>query len=172
MQSAGRQQCTEVNKRRGTGGRCKEVVIVAASPTPQQTSEIPLKDPVSTIKATFLLAGEQGCTSAPQPGGSRRGEPTSGSPPSGGLSRLISNGGGGRVAEGGASPQHGSHHGRDGFPGVMELKLAPSTPPLPGYLFASSSSCSSGSVAAITTSHSAAAAILPPGPERRVGGRR
>lgn len=76
------------------------------------------------------------------------------------------------VAEGGASPQQGLHHGSDGFPGVTELKFTPSTPPLPRYLFASPSSCSSGSVAAITTSHSAAAAILPPGPERRVGGRR
>ena len=83
----------------------------------------------------------------------------------------ISDWGGGSSA-GGASPLQGLHHSKDGIPGAMELKFAPSPTLPPSYLFASSSSSSSGSVAAITTSHSAAAAILPPGPESQVGGRR
>lgn len=147
--------------------RCEEVVIVAAQPPPPHNRSLRLPTPGLYHKGDVPLCQRtRPCLSSParrkQEGrADLRERPFRGSPMAGG---------GGRG--GGASPQRGLHHGRDRFPGVKELKLPPSTTLLPGYLFASSSSSSSGSVAAITTSHSAAAAILPPGPERRVGGRR
>ena len=156
----------------GGRGRCKEVVIVAAQPPPSHNR--PLRSPPrpglytkGDIAPCLENQAVPQLSSQAEAGGEGRppGAPLQGVHPD--LSQM-----GGGVAEGGASPQHGLHHGRDGFPGATELKLAPSTTLLPGYLFASSSSSSSGSVAAITTSHSAAAAILPPGPKRRVGGRR
>lgn len=118
-----------------TSGRCHR--RRAASPTPPQTSNS-LKDPVSTARTAFLSAGERRDASAPQPGGSRRGGPTSESAPSGGPSGLVRERGVGMggSAEGGASPLAGSRIlAGTGYPEPRSLS---SPLPLPCYLVTSS----------------------------------
>lgn len=96
MESADRQQCTEVNEKEGVRGDVrKSSSTPRRAPPSHQTSEIALRDSGSPIRTIVLSAGEEGHASAPSPGGSGRGRPTPKSAPSGGPSGLDLRLGGG-----------------------------------------------------------------------------
>lgn len=89
MESADRQQCTEVNEKEGVRGDVrKSSSTPRRPPPPHQTSEIALRNSGSPMRTIVLSAGEEGHASAPSPGGSGRGRPTPKSAPSGGPSGL------------------------------------------------------------------------------------
>lgn len=173
MQRADRQQVQKLTREGGGRGQCKKASL---SPCrllhPAKNLQDPLTDLASTTRTTFLSAWGTRPYLSSSAKRKRERRASLQERPFRGSIRTQSQIGEGGFSEGGASPLQGLHHSKDGIPGAMELKFAPSPTLPPSYLFVSSSSSSSGSVAAITTSHSAAAAILPPGPESRVGGRR